>query len=146
MELWELIAREGVREAVARYAHLVDRGRFDEVVELFTPDGVLEVRGEAPARGREQLLAFFTGVGRDLANTSTVPMIRHNTSNLSIDVVGPAEAGARCYFLAVTEHGVDHWGRYQDRLVDQDGRWRFARRKVRTDGTTPGGWAASRYS
>ena len=34
-----------IRETVASYAHLVDSGRFDDVVELFTADGVLEVQG-----------------------------------------------------------------------------------------------------
>jgi SnoaL-like domain len=144
VELWELSAREAIRETVAGYAHLVDSGRFDEVVQLFTADGVLEVHGSAPARGHEGLHAFFTGVGRDLASTSTVPLIRHNTSNLSITLMSPSEATARCYFLAVTEHGVDHWGRYRDRLVPDGDRWLFAHRLVRTDGTVPGGWAEHR--
>src|SRR5881396_244590 len=52
MELWELAAREAIRETVARYAHLVDRGRIDELVELFTQDGTLEAGDRPPARGR----------------------------------------------------------------------------------------------
>ncbi len=145
MELWELVAREAIRETVASYAHLVDSGRFDDVVDLFTADGVLEVKGRDPAVGHDGLRAFFRGVGDDLAETTTVPLIRHYTSNLSIDVVGPYEANARCYFLALTETGVDHWGRYRDRLVpNDDGRWRFASRFVRTDGVVPGGWAETR--
>jgi SnoaL-like domain len=145
MELWELVAREAIRETVASYAHLVDSGRFDDVVELFTADGVLEVKGRDPAVGHDGLRAFFRGVGDDLAETTTVPLIRHYTSNLSIDVVGRYEANARCYFLALTETGVDHWGRYRDRLVPiDDGRWRFASRFVRTDGVVPGGWAETR--
>jgi ketosteroid isomerase-like protein len=144
MELWELIARESIRETVASYAHLVDSGRFDEVVQLFVPDGVLEVKGREPAAGHDGLRAFFSGVGQDLAATTTVPLIRHYTSNLSIDVQGPDDADARCYFLAVTETGVDHWGRYRDHLVPRDGRWLFAHRFVRTDGVVPGGWAENR--
>ena len=50
MELWELAAREAIRETVARYAHLVDRGRIDELVELFAEDGTLEAAGD-PRRG-----------------------------------------------------------------------------------------------
>jgi hypothetical protein len=144
MELWELAAREAIRETIASYAHLVDGGRFDEVVQLFAPDGVLEVKGRAPAVGHDALRALFTGFGADLAAT-TVSRIRHYTSNLTIDVAGHDEASARCYFLALTETGVDHWGRYRDRLVPaDDGCWRFAHRYVRTDGTVAGGWAESR--
>ena len=91
--------------------------------------------------------AFLEGVGVDLSAASTAaPMIRHHVSNLTIEVASETEATGTCYFLAVTEHGVDHWGRYRDRYVpDATGeRWLFAHRSVRTDGTTPGGWAASR--
>jgi SnoaL-like domain len=119
MDLWELAAREAIRETVAAYAHCADSGRFDE-------------------------FAYLGGVGTDLARDTTIPLIRHHVSNLRIDVTSPAEAGGACYFLAVTEHGVDHWGRYRDRYVPDGDRWLFAHRFVRTDGTTPGGWAASR--
>jgi hypothetical protein len=144
MEMWELVARESIRETVASYAHFVDSGRFDEVIALFAPDGELEVHGEGPARGHDALRAFFTGVGTDLRDAASVPLIRHNTSNLSIEVISPIEATARCYFIAITEHGVDHWGRYRDRLAPRDDRWVFTHRYVRTDGTVPGGWAEGR--
>ena len=144
MELWELAAREAIRETVAAYAHCADSGRFDEFAELFATDGVLEVRGQDPVRGRDAIRAYLGGVGTDLKQETTVPLIRHHVSNLRIEVVSATEARGACYFLAVTEHGVDHWGRYRDRYVPDGDRWLFAHRFVRTDGTTPGGWAASR--
>ena len=45
MELWELAAREGIRDTVARYNHAGDAGRFDAMVECFTPDGRLAIVG-----------------------------------------------------------------------------------------------------
>jgi len=39
---------------------------------------------------------------------------------------------------------VDHWGRYRDTYAPHGDRWLFTHRLVRTDGTNPGGWAASR--
>jgi DNA-binding MarR family transcriptional regulator len=66
----------------------------------------------------------------------------------------PLEAGGlvatstkgRTRLVRMTGAGVDHWGRYKDRLTpDGDGRrWLFAHRLVRTDGRTPGGWADTR--
>ena len=76
----------------------------------------------------------------------TIPLIRHHVSNLMIDVVSPTEARGMCYFLAVTEHGVDHWGRYRDRYLPEGDRWLFEHRYVRTDGATRGGWARSRQA
>jgi uncharacterized protein (TIGR02246 family) len=146
VEHWELSAREQIRETVAAYAHHVDSGRFEEFAALFADDGVLEVHGEEPHRGRDAIRAFLGGVGAQLASATAVPIIRHHVSNLTIEVSSPTQARGACYFLAVTEHGVDHWGRYRDTYVSDGERWLFAHRLERTDGTAPGGWAASRLS
>jgi 3-phenylpropionate/cinnamic acid dioxygenase small subunit len=144
VEVWEIGAREEIRDTIARYAHCVDGGRFDELVELFAPEGVLEVEGEPPHRGREAIRAFVATAGRDLAAETGGRRIRHHVGSVVIELDGLARARARCYFLALTDRGVDHWGRYQDELVRSGDRWRFAHRRVRTDGAVPGGWAAGR--
>lgn len=144
MEAWELESRERIRETIAAYAHHVDGGRFDELVELFAPDGVLEVEGEPPHRGREAIRAFVTGTGRDLTAGTGAPRIRHHVSNVLIENDGPDRARARSYFLAVTDRGVDHWGRYRDDLARDQDAWRFVHRRVRTDGAAPGSWVARR--
>jgi ketosteroid isomerase-like protein len=146
VEVWELAARESIRETVASYAHSADSGRFAELASLFAPDGVLEVGGEPPLVGRDAIRGFLEGVGSQLRAVSTVPMIRHHVSNLTISVGSPTAARGACYFLAVTEHGVDHWGRYRDDYAPDGDRWLFAHRTVRTDGTTPGGWAEGRIA
>lgn len=143
MELWELAAREGVRHTVVSYAHLVDAGRIDEVVELFAPNGTIEVAGGASAQGHEALRTFFTGVGSSLRGSQT-PRIRHHTSNLRITTLDPHHARSDCYFLCLTDIGPDHWGRYHDELLQIGSTWHFERRRVRTDGWVEGGWAASR--
>ncbi len=45
MEIWELTARESIRELVARYNCLGDTCRIGEKVDLFAPDAVLELAG-----------------------------------------------------------------------------------------------------
>jgi hypothetical protein len=144
LETWELVAREQVRETIARYAHLVDRGRIDELLELFTPDGVLEANDLPPARGREAIRAFLGGTKERLAAAATAPWIRHHVSSVEIRVESPTAATADSYFLAITERGPDHWGRYRDRLVAVDGRWCFAHRRVRVDGRAIGSLTAGK--
>jgi len=138
MEHRELTAREGIRETVAHYAHLVDAGRIVELVALFAEDAVLEASALPPARGRAAIEAFFRGTGARLAAASTRPLIRHHVSNLVIDVTAPDAADARSYFLAITERGPDHWGRYRDQLVLVGERWLFSSRLVRVDGRAAG--------
>jgi hypothetical protein len=42
------------------------------------------------------------------------------------------------YFTVFTEIGLDHMGRYRDRLVPVGGRWLIAHRFVSTDWRAPG--------
>jgi hypothetical protein len=147
VEQWELAAHESVRHTIASYTYAADNGRFDDVTQLFAPDGSLEVQGigGALAEGRDAILQFFRGVGGDVTITAPVGRMQHHVASVRVDVVSPTEANATSYFTVMTGAGVDHWGRYKDRLApDAEGRWLFVHRLVRTDGRTPGGWADSR--
>ena len=50
MEVWELIARESIRDCIARYNANGDSGRIDQMVEVFAPDGIMET-GQRSLRG-----------------------------------------------------------------------------------------------
>ena len=134
MDAAELIVRDLVRDTIARYAHCADSGRFEEMVQLFTEDGVMEIDGREPMRGRAAILSFLGSVKKSLAQGAANPYIRHHVSSVQIEIVSAAEASSASYFLAITEHGPDHWGRYRDRLVPVGERWLFAHRRVRIDG------------
>jgi hypothetical protein len=144
VELPELIAREQIRELVARYAHHADRGRFQELVGLFADDGVLEIDDREALRGRDAIRAFLEATGATLRESTGRAMVRHHVTTLSIDVTGADEASGAAYFLVVTDRGLDHWGRYRDRYLRTAGGWRFAARRVRVDGFGAGSWAGWR--
>lgn len=137
MEMWELVARESIRDLVARYNANGDTGRFDQVLELFAPDAVMEIEGEAPKVGHDEIRTIFTGAaGR--ADWGDQPVyLRHVTGTHQIDLVDEAHATGRCYYFVLTAVGLDHWGRYLDEYRVVDGRWRFSHRKVFTDGRSP---------
>ena len=136
MDASELVAREMIRELVAAYAHAADRGRFADVASLFTESGVLELPDGRRFVGPAAIESFLAGTGRSRAAGTTNPSIRHHVSSHSILVESPDAAVGYAYFLVVTEQGPDHWGRYADRYVRENGRWRFAARRVRVDGLT----------
>lgn len=137
METWELAAREQIRELIARYNQYGDGGRYDQLVALFAPDGILQTDDETVA-GAANLRRFFTRVAGP-----TPSYVRHFTATLQIDVASPTAARARSYYQVLTADGLDHWGRYADELAALDGSWMFARRRVRLDGMRPDGWAAA---
>jgi hypothetical protein len=137
MEIWELVARESIRDLVARYNANADSGRFEPVLELFAPDAVMEITGEPPKVGHDEIRTIFTGA-RDQAAWGDRPVyLRHVTGTHQIDLVDEGSAVGRCYYFVLTDVGLDHWGRYLDEYKVVDGRWRFARRRVTTDGRSP---------
>jgi hypothetical protein len=142
MELWELEARESIRDLVARYNANGDAGRFDPLLALFAEDAVLELPEQRVA-GRAVIRAFFEAVARGEGGRRPVRLLRHHTATLQIDVDSPDEARGRCYFQVFTETGLDHWGRYVDDYTRVEARWLFSRRRVTLDGAVPGSWAES---
>ena len=139
MELWELVARESVRDLVARYNANADSGRFDQVLECFADDAVMELDGR-PYRGHDEIHSIFTGAAA-LARSGPGPvLVRHHTSTLQIDVTGPGEASSRCYYQVLSAEGLDHWGRYLDTYGVVDGSWKFVRRREFLDGSVPCSW------
>jgi hypothetical protein len=133
----EAIAREEIRDVISRYNHAGDRGRLDELVRCFAPDGVLDLKDVPPLEGRDAIAAHLGGVVTRLAEATTRPVLRHHVSSIRIELEGSDSAGAASYFLVFTEVGLDHWGRYGDRFARVDGEWLIAHRRVRVDGATP---------
>jgi len=143
METWELVARESIRDLVARYNASGDAGRFETMLELFTDDAVLVVP-DGTHQGRENIRVFFESVAIGNGRRPGGRLIRHFTATHQIDVLDPDAARGRCYYQVLTDAGLDHWGRYVDRYRRTDAGWRFQERRVSIDGTVPGGWAADR--
>jgi 3-phenylpropionate/cinnamic acid dioxygenase small subunit len=145
MELWELAARESIRDLVARYAHAADRGRLDELGALFADGGVLRIDEREPLVGPDAIRSFLGATQSSVRSATRSALIRHHVSNLQITIEGREAASGASYFFVVTERGPDHWGRYRDRYRPAvDGAWRFAERRVRMDGFAPGSWAEER--
>jgi hypothetical protein len=144
VEPWELAAREAIRDLVARYNANGDSGRFPAMLELFAEDAVLEVPEQGRIEGRAAIRAFFEGVASGAGGRPRARLLRHFTATLQIDLESPTRARGRCYYQALTEAGLDHWGRYVDRYRCEQGRWLFEHRVVSVDGAVPDGWAAAR--
>jgi hypothetical protein len=140
MELWELVARESIRDLVARYNANGDSGRFDALMALFADDAVLEVVDQQTYRGRDEIRSLFTGAAEGDPEIKLPTVLRHHVSTHQIDLLSEQLAKGRCYFVVFTESGPDHWGRYEDEYREVSGRWLFATRKVRVDARVAGGW------
>jgi hypothetical protein len=138
MEMWELVAREQIRDTIVRYNWSGDAGRLDGLAETFCADGVLEIYGFEPLRGRSEIVAFLGGVSGNIArNVEVKPVVRHNLTNVLFTGLTPDAAQVSSYFTVVTHIGLDHFGRYRDTLVPDGDTWRIKHRKVSTDWAAP---------
>lgn len=139
MELWELAARERIRDSLAQYTWSGDGGKVAELALAFAPDGVLEIRNGPRFEGRDAIVEYLGGIA---ATPSAVPgvkkLVRHSVANVRFLALAPDEAMVATYYTVVTEIGLDHCGRYRDRFVPVGDEWLIAHRFVSTDWRAPG--------
>ena len=118
-----------LRDLVDRYADAVSRQDHAAVAELFTVDGVWDVRGHGEPGGRAEIAAFLGGL---LEHWVTI-VHALASGRVHLDPADPDRATGRWY---ITEFGqradgteVFFAGVYHDEYVRDAGVWRFARRR-----------------
>lgn len=131
----ELSARERIRDTLARYNHAGDRGGPADLAACFAPDGVLEISSEDRSTGPDKIETRLSRVVADSSQRAARPLLRDHASSIETRMESPEEARAPSYLPAFAEIGLDHWGRYDDRLRRCGDRWLFAHGRVRVDGT-----------
>lgn len=119
--------RQAIQQLRAEYCQHLDDGRWEQLSELFTPDG--RFVGLSTAQGREQMLEFFPSL-----NAGTVTAWWHFSSNETVHLDGDEATGQTWLLQPCVVEGETHIaaGRYEDRMVrGDDGRWLFLERRVR---------------
>jgi ketosteroid isomerase-like protein len=131
--LEQIVAEHEIARTISAYAHAVDYGDAEQVVDCFTEDGVFEVRSRRPGypsrriEGRQSLREFF--------GARTLPQDvgdKHLALQHRIALRGD-EATCESYLVVVRDEDeepvVAYAGRYHDVLVaEPDGRWRIRER------------------
>ncbi|GAB3223747.1 nuclear transport factor 2 family protein [Mycolicibacterium hippocampi] len=137
MQMWELEARESVRQTLADYTVATDRFDLGALAACFGAEGVLEFTGgPEPLIGPEAIEAGLgAAMGRPRDTGRPLPtLVRHHVASLRFVSVAADLVHASSYFAVHTDVGLDHWGRYRDELVPVGRRWLFASRRISVDG------------
>ena len=141
MQMWELVARERIRDTLALYNWSGDAGRIEDLTRSFCPDGELEVRGTPTASGRAAIADFLGGVAAPPTSPPAIPrvkrIVRHTLTNIRFTELTEERAQVSSYFTVFTEIGLDHYGRYRDVFAPVGDAWLIAHRFVSTDWSAP---------
>ena len=128
-----LIDKDQIIDLVHEYSYCVDHRMYDEVVELFTEDCVVDYApGIPPVRSRARLREMFGYPGGGFAATS------HHNANVLVTFDGTDRASVRTAVYAWHQRadGVTPqlWGYYHDAVVRLPEGWRIAHRQLRALG------------
>jgi len=123
-----------IEQLLYRYCHVVDRGTVEALAGLFHPTAVLLPVYESDKRyeGREAVLAWYTSFHRTVR--ASTKFLRHKIESPAITVDGD-RATSVCYLDADTiniskNEPITTLGRYDDKLIKEDGIWYFKERKI----------------
>jgi len=138
MTVDELLAREAIRDTMARYTVAGDRLRVDDFVAVFTEDAVLASEGVEDSdvfrhEGRPAIRRWIAAWNNGGTGKSAPAFVRHHLSTSLVELTSPQTAKARTYWVAYTNIGPDHCGQYLDVFRKTAGSWLLAERKVRLD-------------
>jgi hypothetical protein len=130
-------AQEEIRRTLAEYCHCQDDMRFDDLVDLWTPDGSYTALGTT-SHGREAIRTFVAGKVGDRTQGTT----KHMTFNAAITLDGDSArvvSDLATLWKTATGAVVGRVGRYHDHMVSAGDRWRFADRTIVSSAWNPPG-------
>lgn len=126
----ETLARGAIRHTHSIYNSAGDRGKVDEMVTAFAPDGVLDIE-TAAYTGHAAIKAFVNGVAAGDNTKTNLAGSRHHLTTSRIEFEDDDAAQSWTYFFVMRKGAVIQEGTYIDKLRRIDGRWLLAHRRVK---------------
>ena len=123
-----------IKQTLAAYCHLVDRGEMAAVADLFAENAVLAPKydGDYEVNGRAAIKGWYDYYEENFK--SGVRHLKHLIHSISIEVDGESATGS-CYLTAHLISKADGiayqaQGTYVDKFIKTDGQWLFKRREI----------------
>lgn len=129
-ELDVAIARDQIRNLIATYNNCADRGRIGEFVQVFAPDGVLEITNQK-MEGRGAILKEISSIASGTRPDVNLSGSRHQLTTTRIEVLDAATAQGWIYFFVSRRGTIIEEGTYIDRYAKTPEGWRIAHRRVK---------------
>jgi hypothetical protein len=126
-----------IEDLQGRYMFALDWRNEDAYAATFAPDGEMDsaaVTGKGRDAIRQEILDMKAreATRAEEAGKPT-PRMRHNITNLALDINGDRAHG-RAYWTSYTNANgkpeINGYGHYEDELIKSDGKWYFTKRKI----------------
>ena len=127
-----LEAKEACLSVFHEYMHCLDGEFTDDLLDLFTPDALVEAMNYPPGSGNDLSLEGHEEI-RPLYAEHKGIMSRHHAANVTIHVNSEEmTAELSAYFITAINYGFSG-GIYEASLKRTEGRWRFTRLRIASD-------------
>jgi hypothetical protein len=136
MSVEDAVAREHIRDTLARYNIAGDGRDLAAFIDTFTDDAVYE-SAVFRCEGRAQIESYLRAAWAAKSNGPVARFRRHNITTCQIDLTGPLTANSRTYYFVLTDLGPDHSGYYIDQWRSGRDRWLMSHRQVWMDWCHP---------
>lgn len=125
----ENLARMAIRHTQSVYNNCGDRGKADEMMQAFAPDGILDTEAGS-YQGHAAISAFITSVAKG-ETTADLSGSRHNLTTSRIEFDSDTTAQGWTYFFVSRRGTILEEGLYIDRYVKIGDRWLISYRRVK---------------
>jgi len=133
MEDYEVQARHAVADLCATYTMSADRGKANEIAEVFAEDAVFDVES-GQLEGREAIRKFFSDlIASAVLSPGKQSPARHHLTTSQVKMNECGHASGRTYFIVVRDGAIIQCGIYVDRYRLVDGEWKISYRQVRME-------------
>lgn len=136
MTLEHSMAREHIRDTLARYNVAGDRRDLEAFLATFTEDAHYE-SAVFRCAGKAAIRAYLSANWSSPAAAAGPRFRRHNLTTCQIDLTSATTAESRTYYFVITDLGPDHCGFYVDQWRAEAGRWLLSHRQVWMDWCHP---------
>src|SRR5690349_2738390 len=100
MTLEDMLAREAIRYTISRYNSAVDRAAYEEFVDVFMPDGIMNFGDRKRLEGREAIIEAMSANARARGAYDASYFQRHLLGTPMINVIDAITARAITYIVA----------------------------------------------
>lgn len=126
-----------IEDLQGRYMFALDWRNEEAYAATFAPDGEMDsaaVTGKGRDAIAQEIIDMKAREAKRAEETGKpVPRMRHNITNVALDIDGDRAHG-RAYWTSYTNANgkpeLNGYGHYEDEMIKIDGKWYFVKRKI----------------